>query len=123
MAEYFLKRRAKLVQIFKYYCDFAVKRSFQKWDPKQSFGEPGKCAGCPFPLMVRTSILLVTFAFGSAAEIERNMVAIRPLPFGSPHTPEVGKTSLEVRIFLEVFAIHNHGFATQVDAARAVRLG
>jgi hypothetical protein len=43
MAECFLKRRAKSVQIFKYYCDFDVKRSFEEgfpngvWEP----GEPG----------------------------------------------------------------------------------
>jgi hypothetical protein len=29
MAEYFLKRRAKLAQIFKYFCDFDVKRRFE----------------------------------------------------------------------------------------------
>jgi hypothetical protein len=38
MAEYFLKRRAKQVQIFKYYCDFAMKRSFEEWVPKLSLG-------------------------------------------------------------------------------------
>jgi hypothetical protein len=47
MAEYFLKRRAKPSQIFKYCWGLAVKRSFKEWVPKLSLGtrKPGKRKG------------------------------------------------------------------------------